>query len=180
MSCWIPGLAMRFAHVARERASSIRAHVRRCGLLGGRRMRQLYRRFAAFDAVAFAVPPSIQAELGVRAAEAGLLPGMLYYLSRWFPTGERAKANSLFLASLPLALAIGGPVSGAIMGLDGVLGLSGWRWLFLLEGLPSVILGAAAYFVLRDSPDKAGWLTSMEKQVLARALEREISNPPPC
>jgi ACS family 4-hydroxyphenylacetate permease-like MFS transporter len=79
----------------------------------------------------------------VGIAEAGLLPGLLYFLGRWFPAGDRAKANSMFLASLPLALAIGGPVSGAIMGLDGTLGLSGWRWLFLLEGAPPILMGLA-------------------------------------
>lgn len=113
----------------------------------------------------------------VGVAEAGLLPGLLYFLSRWFPTGERAKANSLFLMSLPLALAIGGPVSGAIMGMDGLLGLSGWRWLFLLEGAPPILMGVAVYLWLPARPADARWLDDEEKSALQSRLDEERLQP---
>lgn len=110
----------------------------------------------------------------VGIAEAGLLPGLLYFLSRWFPVGERAKANSMFLASLPLALAVGGPVSGAIMaGLDGSLGLSGWRWLFLLEGAPPILMGLAVIRWLPSRPAEARWLSLEEKAALQDRLDEE-------
>ena len=109
----------------------------------------------------------------VGIAEAGLLPGLLYFLGRWFPAGERAKANSLFLASLPLALAIGGPVSGAIMGMDGTLGLSGWRWLFLLEGAPPILMGLAVIKWLPSRPAEARWLSAEEKTALQDRLDEE-------
>jgi ACS family 4-hydroxyphenylacetate permease-like MFS transporter len=109
----------------------------------------------------------------VGIAEAGLLPGLLYFLSRWFPVGERAKANSLFLASLPLALAIGGPVSGAIMGMDGTLGVSGWRWLFLLEGAPPILMGLAVILWLPSRPEEARWLSIEEKAALQGRLDQE-------
>src|SRR5689334_3689131 len=73
--------------------------------------------------------------LGV--AEAGFLPGIIYYLSNWFPKAERARAVSWFMLGIPLGTVFGGPLAGALLGLDGVYGLSGWRWLFLLEGVPA-------------------------------------------
>jgi ACS family 4-hydroxyphenylacetate permease-like MFS transporter len=109
----------------------------------------------------------------VGIAEAGLLPGLLYFLGRWFPAGERAKVNSMFLASLPLALAIGGPVSGAIMGMDGTLGLSGWRWLFLLEGAPPILMGLAIIRWLPSRPAEARWLSDEEKTALQDRLDQE-------
>lgn len=109
----------------------------------------------------------------VGIAEAGLLPGLLYFLGRWFPAGERAKANSMFLASLPLALAIGGPMSGAIMGMDGALGLSGWRWLFLLEGAPPILMGLAVIKWLPARPADAPWLSAGEKTALQDQLDAE-------
>jgi len=113
----------------------------------------------------------------VGIAEAGLLPGMLYFLTRWFPAGERAKANSLFLGSLPLALAIGGPISGAIMDLDGTLGLSGWRWLFLLEGAPPILMGFAVILWLPSRPAEARWLSAEEKAALQDRLDAERLQP---
>ena len=109
----------------------------------------------------------------VGIAEAGLLPGLLYFLSAWFPSGERAKANSMFLASLPLALAIGGPVSGVIMDMDGALGLSGWRWLFLLEGAPPILMGLAVIKWLPSQPAAARWLSVEEKTALQDRLDRD-------
>jgi ACS family 4-hydroxyphenylacetate permease-like MFS transporter len=111
----------------------------------------------------------------VGIAEAGLLPGLLYFLGRWFPTGERAKVNSMFLASLPLALAIGGPVSGAIMGLDGSFGLAGWRWLFLLEGVPPILMGLAVLRWLPSRPAAARWLSIEEQTALQDRLDQETA-----
>lgn len=113
----------------------------------------------------------------VGIAEAGLLPGLLFFLSRWFPTGQRAKATALFLGSLPLALIIGGPLSGAIMTLDGWLGLSGWRWLFLLEGLPPILMGICVLLWLPSQPSEANWLTAEEKAALQRRLDEERLQP---
>ncbi len=109
----------------------------------------------------------------VGLAEAGLLPGMLFFLSRWFPAAHRAKANALFLGSLPLALAIGGPLSGWIMTMDGTWGLSGWRWLFLLEGLPPILMGLAVILWLPSLPAEAPWLTPVEKTDLQKRLDQE-------
>lgn len=126
-------------------------------------------------AMMFAVGPlslfSLRAVLGL--AEAGLFPGILYYLGSWFPDSQRAKANSIFLTALPLALVIGSPISGLILQLDGAWGLKGWQWLFLVEGVPTVLVGIAAYFILPDSPAQVSWLTLEEKAALQKKLEEE-------
>ena len=84
------------------------------------------------------------------AAEAGFLPGILLYLTYWFPRSCRARANALFIMGIPATIAIASTVSGFILQMHGFLGLSGWRWLFLLEGLPAVILGIICLFYLDD------------------------------
>jgi ACS family 4-hydroxyphenylacetate permease-like MFS transporter len=89
------------------------------------------------------------------------------------PAPARAKANSIFLASLPLALAIGGPLSGGIMGMDGMLGLSGWRWQFLLEGLPPIVMGLAVIRWLPSQAAEARWLSAEEKNALQHRLDEE-------
>ena len=105
--------------------------------------------------------------LGV--AEAGFAPGVILYLTYWFPAARRAKALSLFFMAIPLAGMLGGPLSGWIMhSLQGTLSLSGWKWLFLLEALPSLVLGVAILLYLDDSIVKAKWLTESEKTLLAR------------
>jgi len=114
---------------------------------------------------------ALRALLGV--AEAGLFPGILYYLSSWFPDSQRARVNSTFLTALPLALVIGAPFSGLLLEMDGLLGLKGWQWLFLLQGAPTVLVGIAAYFVLPDSPAVVSWLTDQEKEALQRQIEDE-------
>src|SRR6185312_9579939 len=111
--------------------------------------------------------------LGV--AEAGFFPGMMLYLTYWFPQRERAKFNSLFFAAIPLSSALGSPLSGYILGFDGVRGLHGWQWLFLLEGLPSCVLAFAVLFVLPDKPARAKFLTDAEKQFVATTLAREAT-----
>ena len=109
----------------------------------------------------------------VGAAEAGLLPGMMYYLGQWFPQAHRARANALFLASMPTALLIGAPISGVILQTDGWLGLRGWQWLFLLEGIPSLAMGAVVYLLFPNVPADASWLNDEEKTALQRRLQSE-------
>ncbi|HEY4125536.1 MAG TPA: MFS transporter, partial [Rhizomicrobium sp.] len=126
-------------------------------------------------AMAFAQGPwsfyGLRFLLGV--AEAGFFPGMMLYLTYWFPQSERAKYNSLFFAAIPLSSALGSPLSGFVLGFDGVAGLHGWQWLFLLEGLPSCILAFAVLLALPDKPAKANFLTDEEKQFVATTLARE-------
>ncbi len=108
--------------------------------------------------------------LGV--AEAGFFPGMILYLTYWFPARERAKAVANFMTAIAMSLVIGGPISGALMEIS-AWGLSGWQWLFLLEGFPAIVLGVVVIFYLDDGPEHARWLTSEEKAWLASELQRE-------
>jgi MFS transporter, ACS family, tartrate transporter len=108
------------------------------------------------------------------AAEAGFFPGMIVYLKDWFPAGARARAVAWFMTANPLAGVIGSPISGALLGLHGG-GLAGWQWLFLMEGLPAIILGAGVSFVLSNSPREASWLSPPERIWLLRALQDENS-----
>ena len=109
----------------------------------------------------------------VGAAEAGFLPGILLYLTFWFPRSCRARANALFIMGIPATIAIASTISGVVLQMDGFLGLAGWRWLFLLEGLPAVILGIACLFYLDDAPARANWLSDDEKREIAARLERD-------
>jgi len=107
------------------------------------------------------------------AAEAGFFPGMILYFKSWFPEAGRARTVGLFMTAGPISGFIGGPISGVLLNLHHLGGLSGWQWLFLLEGLPAVLLGAVVYFVLVDKPDEAKWLTPEQKSWLSEELERE-------
>jgi ACS family tartrate transporter-like MFS transporter len=109
----------------------------------------------------------------VGAAEAGFIPGMIVYLTYWFPQAYRARFGAGFLIAQPLAFIIGSPISGFILGMDGVLGLKGWQWLFVLEGLPSALLGCVALVLLSDGPADARWLTAEEKREIAVQLSTE-------
>ena len=109
--------------------------------------------------------------LGV--GEAGFVPGMLLYLTYWYPSHERARAVAKFMTATSLAGVVGGPVSSAFLRLDGIAGLSGWQWLFLGEGLPTVLLGISVLFILDDGPHSARWLSRHEKQWLTGELERD-------
>jgi len=106
------------------------------------------------------------------AAEAGFFPGVIYYLSRWIPTAYRARTHAAFMIAIPSAYIVGGPLGGALLGLN-VGHLAGWQWLFLIEGLPSVLLGLAVLRYLTDSPDDADWLSKEERGWLSERLERE-------
>ncbi len=109
--------------------------------------------------------------LGV--AEAGFLPGIIYYLSQWFPKSERASAVSWFMLGIPLSAVFGNPISSSLLQLDGMLGLRGWQWLFVLEGLPAVLLGVLTWFLLPDTPREVRWLTDGQKQMLQARLAAE-------
>jgi ACS family tartrate transporter-like MFS transporter len=107
------------------------------------------------------------------AAEAGFFPGMILYLRSWFPAEARARVVALFMTAGPVSGIIGGPISGALLGLHHVRGLSGWQWLFLLEGLPAIVLGLAAFFFITDTPEGAKWLSGEQRAWLATTLREE-------
>jgi MFS family permease len=110
--------------------------------------------------------------LGV--AEAGFFPGIILYLSGWFPARERARAIALFMIAGPIAGIVGNPVSGLILQyMNGAGGLSGWQWVFLLEGIPAVVLGVVTLYYLTDSPAQARWLTLPERTWLAGRMVAE-------
>jgi ACS family 4-hydroxyphenylacetate permease-like MFS transporter len=109
----------------------------------------------------------------VGAAEAGFLPGILLYLTYWFPRSCRARANALFIMGIPATIAIASTISGFILQMDGWSGLAGWQWLFLLEGLPAVVFGIICLFYLDDSPARAKWLSEEEKHEIAARLEQD-------
>jgi ACS family tartrate transporter-like MFS transporter len=107
------------------------------------------------------------------AAEAGFFPGIIYYFTLWFPARERARAVAQFTTASMAAGVVGGPISGLLLSLDGVGGLSGWQWLFLIEGLPAVVLGVITLRYLTDRPETAHWLAADEQAWLVEALRRE-------
>ena len=109
--------------------------------------------------------------LGV--AEAGFFPGVIFYLTQWFPAGERSKAVSRFYIAYPLASAVMGGLAGWLLHLDGHAGLAGWQWLLLLEGVPAVLMSAVFLLGLPDGPAKASWLTDEERAWILRKLEDE-------
>jgi len=114
----------------------------------------------------------------VGVAEAGFLPGILLYLTYWFPQSHRARANAVFMLAMPVTIAFGASISGFILQWgDGFLGIAGWRWLFLIEGLPSVLLGIVAAFYLTSRPADAKWLTEGEKAALVGSLASGEAGP---
>jgi MFS family permease len=106
------------------------------------------------------------------AAEAGFFPGVIVYLSHWFICEDRAKATSNFMAAIPLSFVIGSPIAGWILG-HKWLGVGGWRWLFVLEGLPAILLGTVAFFYLTDWPGQAAWLAPEQRRWIEQKLEEE-------
>ena len=109
------------------------------------------------------------------AAEAGFFPGIIYCLTRWFPRRERARAIAGFMTAVVVAGVVGGPISGGLLSLDGAGGLAGWQWLFLVEGLPAVVLGVVVLGALPDDPSRARWLATAEKEALTATLAEEAS-----
>ena len=106
-------------------------------------------------------------------AEAGFFPGIIFFLTLWFPAAYRARIVGYFMAAIPLSLAIGSPVSAALLGLDGAGGLRGWQWLFIFEALPSTLLAFVTYFYLTDRPTDARWLADDQREWLQRRLSAE-------
>jgi MFS transporter, ACS family, tartrate transporter len=109
--------------------------------------------------------------LGV--AEAGFFPGVAYYLGSWFPAEYRARVLAWFLVAIPGSPVIGGPLSGLLFKLDGAAELSGWKWLFVAEGVPSIIVGVILFWVLRDTPKEATWLSEEERRVVIARIAGE-------
>jgi D-galactonate transporter len=107
------------------------------------------------------------------AAEAGFFPGIIFYLTLWFPAEYRARIVGYFMAAIPLSSVIGAPVSGALLSMHGLGGLAGWQWLFILEAVPALILAGVVFFYLTDRPADAAWLAPDERNWLAERLDLE-------
>ncbi|MBV9249471.1 MAG: MFS transporter [Acetobacteraceae bacterium] len=115
------------------------------------------------------------------AAEAGFFPGIIFYLTLWFPAVYRARIVGYFMAAIPLSSVFGAPVSGALLGMHGLLGLAGWKWLFIMEATPAVILAFVVWFYLTDRPSDAKWLQPEERdwlnqRLLAEKQQREAAH----
>ncbi|OAE98956.1 hypothetical protein AYJ54_33430 [Bradyrhizobium centrolobii] len=126
-------------------------------------------------ATAFVVGPysfyALRFLLGV--AEAGFTPGVMYFFVAWFPARYRTRALSVFQMSVPLASLVSGPLSSAILQIEGVWGLAGWQWLFIIEGLPAVVIGLLVLRYLSDTPQQATWLSEEEREIVVKAIEAE-------
>jgi MFS family permease len=114
--------------------------------------------------------------LGV--AEAGFFPGVTYFLAAWFPAQYRTRMLAWFVLGIPLSSVIGGPICGALLQLDGLFGVAGWKWLFIAVSLPCVLIGLAVLVLLTDSPRKAAWLTPEEQAAVEHALASELRERP--
>lgn len=112
------------------------------------------------------------ARFALGAAEAGFFPGVVVYLSHWFVRQDRCKATSNFMAAIPLSFIIGSPLAGWILG-RGWFHIQGWRWLFVLEGLPAIVFGVVAFFLLTDWPREAAWLAPEQREWIVQKLEEE-------
>jgi len=118
---------------------------------------------------------SLRFLLGV--CEAGFVPGVMYYTNTWLPSKRQSGMYSLFLMALPIAVVLGAPISGAILeSMNGVVGIKGWQWLFILEGLPSVVLGVVILLLLRNKPSDVKWLTDSEKRIIETNVAREAAH----
>jgi MFS transporter, ACS family, tartrate transporter len=106
-------------------------------------------------------------------AESGLFPGVMLFLSLWFPFAYRARYNAMFNYAVPISYIFGSLISGAVLNLDGTFGIAGWKWLFILEGAPPIVLGIIGIFYLTDRPREATWLAPQEKLWLAAEIERD-------
>jgi len=126
-------------------------------------------------AMALAVGPTsfyvLRALLG--AAEAGFFPGVAFYLATWFPSDYRTRIIAWFMVAIPISAVIGGPVSGLLLQMDGIWGLAGWQWLFLIEGLPAAVVGLSLLWILSDTPENTAWLSAEEKAIVRHRLASE-------
>jgi ACS family tartrate transporter-like MFS transporter len=109
------------------------------------------------------------------AAEAGFFPGIILYLSYWFPARQRAAVTAIFMAAAPLSTVLGSPVSGALLEMHGMFGFSGWQWMFIVEAVPAVILGVVVLFYMTDRPEKAKWLRDDERNWLVNTMNAEAA-----
>ena len=109
------------------------------------------------------------------AAEAGFFPGIILYLSYWFPARQRAAVTAIFMAAAPLSTVLGSPVSGALLEMHGLLGLSGWQWMFIVEAIPAVLLGVVVLFYMTDRPEQAKWLRDDERTWLVSTMKTEAA-----
>jgi MFS family permease len=121
-----------------------------------------------WDEISFYV---IRVLLGI--AEAGFFPGIIYFITLWFPATYRARFIGWFMFAIPISTVIGAPISGLILNLDGTAGLRGWQWLFVLEGIPALLMTFAVWFYLTDTPAQARWLAPDERRWLMGRLEAE-------
>ncbi len=106
-------------------------------------------------------------------SEAGLFPGIVLLFTYWFPDHHRARIVSSFTLALPISVALGAPISTSILGIDGFLGIAGWKWIFIMEAIPTILLGFFVLFAMTDKPAKASWLSAEEKTWLINTLEHE-------
>jgi ACS family tartrate transporter-like MFS transporter len=110
------------------------------------------------------------------AAEAGFFPGIILYISYWFPVRHRAGVTAFFMAAAPISTALGSPISAAILEMNGVMGLAGWKWMFILEAIPALILGVVVFFYMTDRPEQATWLKDDEKAWLVNTMNAEAAS----
>jgi len=112
------------------------------------------------------------------ATETGFFPGIILFLTYWFPAEYRARMVGRFMAAIPISTVTGAPVSGLILGMDGIWGLRGWQWLFICEGLPTGLLGLVVIFYLTDGPEEASWLQADERDWLIDGNALVVTAPP--
>ena len=130
----------------------------------------------ASSAMAFAAGPNsfYLFRLLLGAAEAGFFPGVAFYLSTWVPREYRTRIIAWFMVAIPISSVIGGPLSGLLLAMNGWMGLAGWQWLFIIEGIPAVVVGLMLLTRLTDRPEDAAWLTDEEKAIVKERLSDEI------
>jgi len=110
------------------------------------------------------------------AAEAGFFPGVAFYLGHWFPAEYRTRVVAWFMVAIPISSVVGGTLSGALLQMDGILGLAGWKWMFVLEGLPVTVLGFAVLRLLTERPEDARWLTEAERALVRARVAGEVKH----
>mgnify|MGYP003417434816 CR=1 FL=1 len=109
------------------------------------------------------------------AAEAGFFPAILFYLTLWFPAAQRVTVLGIFILAQPVSNALGAPVSGLLLQMDGIMGLHGWQWLYIIEGIPAILLGLLTPILMTDRPRDAKWLNPEEREWLASTMDKELA-----